>query len=43
MKKISLLLFLIVSSCSNQKSLNDLPGRLGDPEMSLIDDPEQFL
>ena len=39
MKKISLLLLLIVSSCSNQKSLNDLPGRLGNPEMSLIDDP----
>ena len=39
MKKISLLLLLIVSSCSNHKSSNDLPGRLGNPEMSLIDDP----
>ena len=38
MKKISLLL-LIFLSCSDKHTSSDLPGRLGNPEMSLTDDP----
>ena len=39
MKKISLLLLLIFLSCSDKHTSSDLPGRLGNPEMSLTDDP----
>lgn len=42
MKKISLLLtLLILFSCQNNenKSLDNLPGRLGNPEMTLKEDP----
>ena len=41
MKKLSLLLlFCVLISCSDStKNSKDLPGRLGNPEMSLINDP----
>ncbi len=42
MKKISLLLtLLILFSCQNNenKSADNLPGRLGNPEMTLKEDP----
>ena len=41
MKKISILLLIsIVVSCSDsRKNSSSLPGRLGNPEMSLINDP----
>ena len=41
MKKISILLSLLfIISCSDStKNSTNLPGRLGNPEMSLINDP----
>jgi len=40
MKKVILISLIFITSCVNSKSENtNLPGRLGDPEMSLKNDP----
>ena len=40
MKKVILISLILITSCVNSKSENtNLPGRLGDPEMSLKNDP----
>ena len=40
MKKVILISLILITSCVNSKSENtNLPGRLGDPQMSLKNDP----